>query len=215
MIARVAATCSSVVMLFVTAACATASLVPIDTSTHATLDMSAFRRVLVAGFIGAGTAEVDTNVETVRLLRAQLRTNTELKVIDADILPLAAIALDGLQRRTGLKDEKDLDACRHVFADVRFWKRLGEEYGEPLIITGTVLFRAQPRGGSVEPVFLFIDGRTGVVIYSASFRESLSHGDRRRVPALSTYFQLMDRLVPNVLGAVSDQAVRGSRTLLR
>jgi hypothetical protein len=131
------------------------------------------------------------------------------------VLPLAAIALHGLQGRPTVKDDKDLDACRHVFADVRFWKRLGEEYGDPLIVTGTVLFRAHPRGGSIEPVFLFIDGRTGGVVHTASFSETVSHGRKRRVPALSTYFQLMDRVVPNVLSAVSRQTVRGSRTLLR
>ena len=49
--------------------------IPIETPIQPKLDVSAFQRVLVAGFIAGGTDDVDANLETVRLLRSQLRTS--------------------------------------------------------------------------------------------------------------------------------------------
>ena len=39
-----------------------------------------------------------------------------------------------------IKNEKDLQPYEHMFANVDYWKRIGEEYQNPLIVTGTVLF---------------------------------------------------------------------------
>ena len=50
--------------------------------------MSAFERVFIAGFLAGGTDDVDGNLETVRLLRSQLRMKSNLRVVDADVLPL-------------------------------------------------------------------------------------------------------------------------------
>src|SRR5579864_9709699 len=66
--------------------------IPIETPIQAKLDVSAFQRVLIAGFVAGGTDDVDANQETVRLLRSQLRSKSELKVIDADVMELAEIA---------------------------------------------------------------------------------------------------------------------------
>src|SRR5687767_7576734 len=66
--------------------------IPIETPIQAKLDVSAFQRVLIAGFVAGGTDDVDANQETVRLLRSQLRSKSELKVIDSDVMELAEIA---------------------------------------------------------------------------------------------------------------------------
>jgi hypothetical protein len=71
--------------------------IPIETPIQPKLDVSAFQRVLVAGFVAGGSEDVDANQETVRLLRSQLRTKSSLKVIDADILPLLEVAQDQAQ----------------------------------------------------------------------------------------------------------------------
>src|SRR5206468_5151963 len=76
--------------------------IPIETPIRPKLDVSAFQRVLVAGFVAGGSEDVDANQETVRLLRSQLRTKSQLRVIDADILPLIDIAQD--QNRTASSD---------------------------------------------------------------------------------------------------------------
>ncbi|MGE5246004.1 MAG: hypothetical protein ACM3SQ_17410 [Betaproteobacteria bacterium] len=247
--------------------------IPIETPIQPKLDVSAFQRVLVAGFIAGGTDDVDANQETVRLLRSQLRTKSSLKVIDADLLPLMAVAqeqskaavtdgapasapadtaADGVKAASDqpqqlpekIKDEKDLEPYERLFANVAYWKKIGEEYQNPLIVTGTVLFTPHTRSGIVQteqevydamgrrrvvpvrtyqerkgfilrPKFIFIDGRTGTTMYSESHREEVLYNAQQNTPALSSYFELMDRIVPDFLSALSSQKVRGTRVLLK
>ena len=251
------------------------------------MDVTAFQRVLVAGFISGGTDDVDANLETVRLLRSQLRSKSPLRVIEAEVLPLAEIAAaesnaardngntitttstgvapispvptaemarpaeaaspkpDPRKRaELGIRNEKDLAKYDKIFADVAYWKKLGEEYQTPLIVTGTVLFTPHQANGFVmqnrevydsfgrrsvipvrtyqerkgfilQPRFVFIDGRTGAVLYSETFHEEILYHAQQSVPALSTYFELMDRVMPSFLSTLSAQKIRGTRVLLK
>jgi hypothetical protein len=282
MTARNAAAIASLATVVATAACTNFYEVPIETPLQAKLDVSAFRRVLVAGFISGGSDDVDANMETVRLLRSQLRTKTNLRVIEAEVIPLAelirqqqkkegseASALPAVaemtpqqtgaqppaqaqqppagqaQEATGaIRTRKDLERYERIFADAAFWKKLGEEYEQPLIITGTIMFTPQESRGFVnqqretydnlgrrvvvpvrtymerkgfvlEPKFVFIDGRTGATLYSESQRREVLYPASQSTPALATYFELMDQLVPDFLGALSTQRIRGTRVLLR
>src|SRR3954466_6623617 len=92
MTARSAATIASLALLAFVSGCTNFFEVPIETPLSPKMDVSAFRRVLVAGFISGGTDDVDANLETVRLLRSQLRSKSPLRVIEADALPLVEIA---------------------------------------------------------------------------------------------------------------------------
>ena len=242
-------------------ACTSFYEVPIETPIQPKLDVGAFQRVLVAGFIAGGTDELDANLETVRLLRSQLRTKSRLRVIEADVLPLMDVAqnqgrpaeadsgpADGADATTSLperiRDEKDMAAYERVFANVDYWKRIGEEFQNPLIVTGTVMFTPHQRSGFVtreqeiydsvgrrrvvpvrtymerkgfilRPKFIFIDGRTGTTLYSESFREEILYNAQQNTPALSSYFELMDRLVPGFLSTLSAQKIKGTRVLLK
>jgi hypothetical protein len=242
--------------------------IPIETPIQPKMDVSPFQRVLVAGFVAGGTEDVDANQETVRLLRSQLRTKSQLKVIDADLLPLMEVAQDqgqplplvaddrpasdnnvghslpGVALPKQIKEEKDLEPYERLFANTAYWKRIGEEYQNPLIVTGTVLFSPHSRSGYVQrdqemydsfgrrtvrpvrtymerkgfilrPKFVFIDGRTGATMYSESYREEILYNAQQNTPALSSYFELMDRLVPNFLSALSSQKIKGTRVLLK
>ncbi|HZT77803.1 MAG TPA: hypothetical protein VFA27_14210 [Vicinamibacterales bacterium] len=251
--------------------------IPIETPIKPKLDVSAFQRVLVAGFVAGGSEDIDANQETVRLLRSQLRTKSQLRVIDADILPLMDVAQENAKpadvadsgpregSATGndhqqpaaaaasaqpvplpakIKDEKDIEPYERLFANTAYWKRIGEEYQNPLIVTGTVLFMPHSRSGFVQrdqevmdsfgrrrvvpmrtylertgfilrPKFVFIDGRTGAQLYSESYREEILYNAQQQTPALSSYFELMDRLVPNFLSALSSQKIKGTRVLLK
>jgi len=271
-------------------ACGTDSFeIPIETPIQPKLDVSAFQRVLVAGFVAGGSEDVDANQETVRLLRSQLRTKSSLKVVEAEILPLMAIAQDqskasgeeangngndhgntspqtvGGADRGGagvsgqqqapqvqnvqalpahIKEEKDLEPYERLFANTAYWKRIGEEYQNPLIVTGTVLFTPHSRSGFVQreveqydafgrrrvvpvrayvdrkgfilrPKFIFIDGRTGATMYQESHREEILYNANQDTPALSSFFELMDRIVPDFLSALSSQKIKGTRVLLK
>src|SRR5436309_6270698 len=92
MTARLVRTACSLLAVVLTAACTNYYEIPIETPIRPKLDVSAFQRVLVAGFIAGGTEDVDANLETVRLLRSQLRNKSDLRVIDADVLPLMEVS---------------------------------------------------------------------------------------------------------------------------
>jgi hypothetical protein len=248
--------------------------IPVETPIQPKIDVSPFQRVLVAGFVAGGTDDLDANQETVRLLRSQLRNKSSLKVIDADVMPLMDIAQDqnrtanaaegagSIESTTAagsgaitapspslplpqhIKDAKDLEPYERLFANITYWKMIGEEYQNPLIVTGTVLFMPNARSGMVQrdqevydqfgrrsvrpirtymerkgfvlrPKFVFIDGRTGATMYSESYREEILYNAQQNTPALSSYFELMDRLVPNFLSALSTQKIKGTRVLLK
>ena len=245
--------------------------IPIETPIRPKMDVSPFQRVLVAGFVAGGSDELDTNQETVRLLRSQLRSKSSLRVIDADPMALMEVAQDQNRAATEseapagrandgeqadrtasqptalpqkIKDEKDLESYDRLFANTAYWKRIGEEYQNPLIVTGTVLFAPRTSAGFVtretevydglgrrsvvptrtymerkgfilRPKFVFIDGRTGATIYSETRREEVLYNSQQSTPALSSYFELMDRIVPDFLGALSSQKIKGTRVLLK
>jgi hypothetical protein len=274
---RSAAAIASLVILCGSIACTNFYEIPIETPIQPKLDVSPFNRVLIAGFISGGTDDVDANLETVRLLRSQLRSKSNLRVIEAEVLPLAEIARDQSQKRADsplpavaevpatpvtaeaaaqtpapatpeselkIRNEKDLERFQGIFADTEFWKKLGEEYQSPLIVTGTVLFTnrqtagfvnrqvesvdslgrriitpvrmyMERKGYAIDPNFIFIDGRTGAILYSEKFHEERLYPAQQNVPALSSYFELMDQLVPSFLGALSTQKIRGTRFLLK
>ena len=296
---RSAAAIASVVVLCGAAACTNFYEIPIETPIQPKMDVSSFSRVLVAGFIGGGTEDVDANLETVRLLRSQLRTKSNLRVIEAEVLPLAEMARDqardlaraqapeapaatgdiapvgglpdpqqqnqpeqtpppaqppqpsaaapvppGPESEPRIRNEKDLERYQSIFADVAFWKKIGEEYQNPLIVTGTVLFTPHQTAGFVtrnvetydalgrrivtpvrtymerkgfilEPRFIFIDGRTGAQLYSERMREEILYSAQQNTPALSSYFELMDKMLPSFLSTLSMQKVRGTRVLLK
>jgi hypothetical protein len=240
------------VAVVLTTACSSYYEIPIETPIRPKLDVSGFQRVLVAGFIAGGTEDVDGNVETTRLLRSQLRTKSDMRVIDTDVLPLMEAASEGREKEgaaaatppSAIKEDSDLEPYEHLFADVEYWKRIGEEYQQPLIVTGTVMFAPQARSGIVQrdqevydsfgrrrvvpvrtymerkgfvlkPRFIFIDGRTGTVLHSENFREEILYNANQTSPALSSYFELMDRLIPSFLSTLSSQKIKGTRVLLQ
>ncbi len=268
MTARLRKTVGSLSLALVAAlgACTSYTEIPIETPIQPKLDVSAFQRVFIAGFIASANEDVDANMETVRLLRSQLRNKGIMRVIDADTLPLLEVA-----RQSGdssptppvpdqqavapaqepdpnkppvFNEEKDLEPYQHIFANVAYWKRIGEEFQQPLIVTGAILFAPQQRSGFVQreqevydsfgrrqvvpvrtymerkgfvlrPTFIFIDGRTGETLHTETFREEILYNASQQTPALSSYFELMDRLLPALLNTLSAQKIKGTRTLLK
>ena len=91
---RSVAALASLVLVCASASCTSFYEIPIETPIQPKMDVTPFTRVLVAGFIGGGTDDVDANLETVRLLRSQLRSKSTMRVIEAEALPLAEIARD-------------------------------------------------------------------------------------------------------------------------
>jgi hypothetical protein len=235
-----------------TLSCASFVEVPIETPLQAKIDVGAFRRVLVAGFVTElGEEDMDLASETTRLLQNQLRSNTKLQVLEPDRPPLHD-ALEKVLEKLGegghyTKQEKEqyrLEADR-ALQDAEFWRKVGEEFQNPLIVSGKLGFEAQNRSGfqteervvrdpvskrdrlvrgnrylerkgfALNAEFHFIDGRTGQTLHKEKFTEEVLYAEDQKASPLSSYFELMDRFLPNFLGVISPQKIRGTRVLLR
>jgi hypothetical protein len=238
--------------LLLATGCASFVEVPVETPLQSKIDVGSFRRVLVAGFVtDLSEADVDLAPETVRLLQNQLRSNTKMQVLEPDHPPLND-ALEKILERLGegdkyTKEEREqfkLEADR-ILQDGDFWRKIGEEFQSPLIVTGRMGFETQNRSGfqqeervvrdpgsnrsrlvrgnrylerkgfSLSAEFQFVDGRSGQTLHKEKFTEEVLYGEEQKVSALSSYFELMDRLLPNFLGVISPQKIRGTRVLLR
>jgi hypothetical protein len=233
------------------AGCASFVEVPVETPLQSKLDVSSFRRVLIAGFVSdPGESDVDLSPETTRLLQNQLRSNSKLQVLEPDHPPLQD-AVDKVRSKLaeGEKVSKQdreqfrLEAER-LLQDGEFWRRVGEEFQNPLIVTGKISFETQNRSGfqsqervvrdarnnprvvrdnrylerkgfSLSAEFYFVDGRTGRTLHKEKFTEEVLYGEDQKTSPLSSYFELMDRLLPNFLGVISPQKIRGTRVLLQ
>jgi hypothetical protein len=237
--------------------------VPIEVPISAKLDVTQFNRVLVASFVTETTEDLDLDAETVRLLRNQLRTRSNLRVIDAEVAPLGDFSEETLKRTGKLEELKELEQEAKadgeeeisrqewidmeqdkLLSDSAFWRKLGEEYQEPLIVSGRLSFATEARSGFsrgdryvrdaygrprlqrssrfqertgyvLAAEFYFIDGSTGKQIHRERFTEEVIYGQEEKSSALSSYFELMDRLLPNFLSILSPQTFRGTRILLK
>jgi hypothetical protein len=233
-------------------ACASFVEIPIETPLQSKLDVGNFRRILVAGFVTElGPSDVDLSAETARLLQNQLRSSSRLQVLEPDRPPIQD-GLDKLKANLGEaerlskadKEQYKLDADK-LLQDADYWRKLGEEYQNPLIVTGRIGFEEQNRSGfqaeervvrdptsnrarlvrgnrflerkafTLSAEFYFVDGRTGETLHREKFSEEVLYGDDQKISPLSSYFELMDRLLPNFLGVISPQRIRGTRVLLR
>jgi len=258
MIARTVVAIGSLSVALASAGCLNFYEIAVETPIQAKIDVTGFQRVLVAGFLTGGSRNIDPNTETARLLRSQLRTKQDMRVIDADVISL----VDEIDKRRAatspttpsitvagtddpkIKNEADLKTYEDIFNDAEYWKKIGAEYQSPLIVTGSVMFTEISKSGMVSrpqtfidpqgvtryqevrsysdlkgyaltPKFVFIDGRTGAVLYSESFHEESLYPAGNNTPALSSYFELMDKLLPSFLNTLSTQKIRGSRILLK
>ncbi len=233
--------------------------IPIQTPVAPKLDITPFQRVYVAGFLAGANEDVDANMETVRLLRSQLRNKNVLRVVDADTLPLAERALEEGGNSTNgdataqppapepaaaapelpegqlppVQNERDLDRYAKLFEDTEYWKQVGTEHEQPLIVTGSVLFLPHAREGFVQreqevydsfgrrqvvpvrtymerkgyilrPTFVFIDGRTGAIIATEPVPKETLYASDARTSTTFLYFQLMNRVVPRFLRSLRE-----------
>ena len=150
----------------------------------------------------------------------------------------------GLTAIPRIRTEKDLEAYEQIFSNTEYWKKIGAQYQSPLIVTGSVMFTEVSKSGVVSrpqsftneqgqeeyksvrtfsdmkgyaltPKFVFIDGRTGVQLYSETFHEETLYPSTQNTPALSSYFELMDKVLPSFLNTLSSQKIKGSRILLK
>jgi hypothetical protein len=235
------------------AGCASFVEVPVETPLQSKIDVTAFRRILIAGFATdlTDSGEVDLSQETARLLQNQLRSGSRLQILEPDRPPLHD-ALEKILENLGdgskyskAEREQYKVEVERVLQDGEFWRKVGEEFGNPLIVTGRVGFEVQNRSGfqaeervvrdpltsrprlirgnrylerkgyTLAADFYFVDGRSGQALHKEKFTEEVLYSEEQKISPLSAYFELMDRLLPNFLGVITPQRIRGTRVLLQ
>jgi hypothetical protein len=243
---------SALAAALLAAGCSTFVEVPVETPLQSKIDVSSFRRVLVAGFAtDLGENDVELGAETTRLLQNQLRSSTKLQVLEPDRPPLHDALERALEKlgEGGKYSKQEREQYRveteRILKDAEYWRQVGEECQNPLIVTGRVGFEQQNRSGfqtdervirdpatgrprlvrgnrylerkgfSLNADFYFVDGRTGETLHKEKFTEEVLYSEEQKVSPLSSYFELMDRLLPNFLGVISPQKIRGTRVLLQ
>jgi glutaredoxin len=116
----------------------------------------------VASFTTQTNERLDLDSETVRLLRNQLRMRSNLQVLDADVEPLGDFSEDTLEQLGILDEFKEMDKKARaegeeeisqqewidleqdkLLEDEEYWQQLGEEYQNPLIVTGKLRFGSE------------------------------------------------------------------------
>lgn len=195
--------------------------VTINVPTPARIDMQGLRKVLVTSFVvEKELSDVDLNREMVTLLRRELRKKSPLEVLDVDAPPLPEQPFKDLLANTG------------------FWRRLAEEHGADLLISGTVGMTAADRSGFVtrdeispltgqrvrRTVFVdrealalalhlfFVSGRTGQVLFEDRFTsESTLPG--RSNDRLTALYSLFEHFEDDVLGIVVPRTRTAQRYL--
>jgi len=236
MSARTVAAIASLALTLGASGCLKFYDVGIETPIQAKLDVSSFQRVLILGFLSGGSKDVDANSETVRLLRSQLRNRSDLRVVDSDVMNLVD-EVDRRRKAAGqapegspfavvpqnnepkIMTERDLQPYEEIFTDVersgmvRRSQEVLDAYGRRSV--QDVQRFEDRKGYALVPKFIFIDGRTGIQLYSESFREETLYSAMNNTPPLSSYFELMDRLLPGFLSTLSTQKIKGTRTLLK
>jgi len=162
------------------------------------IGMSRVDDVWVAGFISQpGKDKVDLNVETVRLLRQDLRRVSRARVVDGD--PLV------------LDDQK-------VFDDAAYWRRHAQDRGANLVVTGIVRLLLAPAqvvqrgrrtaylgqsGRTLEATVVVIDGPSGAVVARRTLPRRMHYASGEVASGLSLYFDLMEQSRSDWLRAIA------------
>ena len=159
------------------------------------LNLLKLPRVWVAGFVAHGRPNFDINLETTREVRRQLR-DWSVPTVDAE--PLV------------LDDESRL-------SDASYWRRLGEEHGQPLIVTGSVRWLIAPakieqrgrrimyltNGRALDATVVLIDGHSGEVLSTRSLPRRMHYPAGSAPSGLGCLFDLLHMGTRDWLDAIS------------
>ena len=173
-------------------------IVPASRSMPANVQLGLLKlpRVWVAGFVTSGRPEFDLGFETVRLLRRQLR-NWSASVVEAE-----PIVVDSASR----------------LSDTAYWRRLGEEHGKPLIVTGTVRWLFAPakieergrrriylvNGRVFEATVVLIDGTSGKALSTEPLPSRMRYDTGPKAFPLTLFYEMMEQALPDWFRAIAE-----------
>ena len=153
--------------------------------------------VWVAGFVaGAGKDKVDVNIETVRLVRQNLRRVSSARVVETEPLTLAS---------------------QDVFDDAAYWRRQAEDRQARLVVTGVVRLLLAPAqlvqrgrrtavlgqsGRTLDATVVVINGRSGAVVARRTLPQRTLYAKRDTSSGLGLYLEMMEQSRQDWLRAI-------------
>jgi hypothetical protein len=195
--------------------------VTIQVPAPARIDTQGLRTVLVTSLVvERALSEVELSGEMISLLRRELRKKSPLEILDVEAPPLPE------------------QPFRDLLANTGFWRRLAEEHGADLVISGTAGMTSVDRSGfvtrdEISPItgqrvrrtvfvdrealtltlhLFFLGGRTGQVLYEDRFSAETTlpgrHNDR-----LTALYNLFEQFEDGVLGIVVPRTRTAQRFL--
>jgi len=203
---------AAVALLMVSGALAGWQVVEVSLPVPARLDTTGMQTVLVASFVTNDHPVIDLNREVTRFLRRELERGTPLQVLQ---VPPPAIP------------EQPLD---QLLANDVFWKKLGDDFGADLVVSGRLLYESRDRSGFVQEDVInpttqqkvrrtryaereeyllelnlfFFKGDNGAFLYEDTFKDNaLLEGTSN--DALQILFDLLDGLRREILGILTRQ----------
>ena len=160
--------------------------------------MASVDDVWVAGFIGEpGKDKVDLNVETVRLVRQDLRRYSRARIVEAEPLTLDNQA---------------------VFDDAAYWRRQANDVRARLVVTGVVRLLLAPAqvvqkgrrtsylgqsGRTLDATVVVIDGLSGAIVARQTLPQRQRYAANDISSGLPLYFEMMEQLRPDWLRAIA------------
>ncbi len=179
-----------------------------------------YKSILVAGFL-AEEDKLNLNFETVKYLRTELRKNTPYKVIEEKPIEIPSARIEELP------------------SDTDFWKSLAIQAKAELIMWGRINYTAEPTAElkemsyrhpvtgriltatqlvertnfKVELDLYFSDGSSGEVVYQDKYSQTIPYKERPSAD-LPIFFNLMNRILPSILGVLIPQKMTDARYIL-
>jgi len=170
------------------------------------------KTILVAQFLAPEHASVDVGKEFVRFVRRELHKGTQFEILDVEPPALPEQPIEDLLKN-----------------DV-FWRHLGEEYGADLIVSGRAVFTTADRSAFVtediispvtgqkirrtrfaereeyalEANLWFFKGANGAFLYEDTFHDRQVYEGKSN-DALQIFYNLAERLTPDLVGVVAPQ----------
>jgi hypothetical protein len=200
-----------------------AARLAVELPVPARIDVPADAEVLVTRLITEPTPLLDTDRETVRFLRDELRKFPGLKVLP--VSPAPAVP------------EQTLD---DLAANREFWKRLGQEHGAELIVSGVVRFERRDASGfrdvdsvsavtgqkvrqtrfveqerfALELELLFVDGVSGELRFRDRLSRSAVIAGAHNDP-ITAFYELGDSLSGDLLAIVRGRTQQETRWVFK
>lgn len=196
------------------------SLVKISLESKSAFSIEDYKEIFVGNFFYSDVEDFDLNSEFRRFFKKECRQKTKFRVIDIEPPPLPSLTPEELYENAG------------------YWKKMGEDFEAPLLVTGSVFFELVPRTAFAmrkittydgQTVYrnipedytdfklivnlVFIDGKTGEILHE----EALDNKNtvlRGKMDDLDGFITGLNRLSNRIIRILKPHSKKATRAIL-